>query len=103
MVDDISLAHPQGLWHPIQEGDITPSIKIDESLKNPTTVVALAHALDVPFGVVNAISPWLDPDESEAKKEEEGKANVDEGRDTDVLQRRHWKPRRRSKKKDGFF
>lgn len=90
MVDDLGLRHLQGLGHPVQEGEVSGDVEVDELAdKVPGPAGTLPCPREVPFGEVDPVVGRLNPEQGECQKESKGTQDVNECRHPYVLQSRH--------------
>lgn len=95
MLNDLFLAHPQRLRHPIEEGQIRLEIEVDEFAHNvPGSPCVLPPPTDIPLWEVDPVIDGLNPQQS--KRQQEGKRTeyVYEGRDSNIFKSSHENPKR---------
>lgn len=86
MTNNLGLAHLESLRHPVQEGEISPEIEVDEfghhEIGRPSGTPS--PSTDVPFGEVDSVVDGLDSEHRESQQEGECRENVDQSRDPDI-------------------
>lgn len=71
MVNNLSLTHSESLWHPIEEGEVSPEIEVHKfAHKVPRAPCwAASSTVDVPLGKVDSVIDGLDSQKSKCQQE----------------------------------
>lgn len=68
MVNNLILTHSHGLRHPVQEGEVSLEIEVDEFAHEISrTPWACSPSIDVPFGKVNSVIDGLNSEQSKGQ------------------------------------
>ena len=79
MVNDLGLTHPESLWHPIEEGEVSLEIEVHKfPNKVPCAPWAGSPTTDVALWEVDPVIDGLDSQQSKSQQESKGCENVDE-------------------------